>query len=106
MSPERVGLITVTVNSSDTPTELKRQLERERSMRLILEEKICQLEAQLYQHQQQQPAQMFEIEETDSTTGMQLVAAESLPVGHTQTVVCSAPNSRSSSPVTVIPEQR
>lgn len=104
MSPERVGLITVAVNSSDSSTELKRQLERERSLRLILEEQVRQLENQLFQQQQQQ-TQIFEMDEADAI-GMQLVAAESLPVGHTQTVVCSSPNSRSSSPVNELPEQR
>lgn len=104
MSPERVGLITVTVNSAESPTELKKKLEEEKTLRLMLEEQVRQLEGQLYQHQQQQ-SQIFEIDETDGI-GMQLVAAESLPVGHTQTVVCSPPNSRSSSPVNVIPEQR
>lgn len=103
MSPERVGLLTVTLNSGDSLAELRRQLERERGLRLLLEEQVRQLENQLYQQQQQ--AQIFEMDEADSI-GMQLVAAESLPVGHTQTVVCSPPNSRSSSPVNVLPEQR
>lgn len=104
MSPERVSL-TVTLNSAESPTELKRQLDRERGLRLILEEQVRQLENQLFQQQQQQQTQIFEMDEVDSI-GMQLVAAESLPVGHTQTVVCSPPTSRTSSPVTVIPEQR
>lgn len=104
MSPERVGLLTVTLNS-ESPAELKRQLDRERGLRLILEEQVRQLENQLFQQQQQQQTQIFEMDEVDSI-GMQLVAAESLPVGHTQTVVCSPPTSRTSSPVTVLPEQR
>lgn len=105
MSPERVGLLAVPLSSSDSPAELKRQLERERGLRLLLEEQVRQLETQLYQQQQQQHTQIFEMDEADAI-GMQLVAAESLPVSHTQTVVCSPPNSRSPSPVTVIPEQR
>lgn len=105
MSPEPVGLITVTVNNpSECPKELRRQLEQERSLRLILEDQVRQLERQLYQIQQ---TQIFEVEETEAVA-MQLVTADSLPpVGHTQTVVCSPPNSRSCSPVTVLPaEQR
>lgn len=110
MSPESVGMLTVTLNSAESPTELKRQLDRERGLRLILEEQVRQLENQLenqlfQQQQQQQPTQIFEMDEVDAI-GMQLVAAESLPVGHTQTVVCSPPTSRTSSPVTVLPEQR
>ncbi|KAG5889557.1 hypothetical protein JTB14_018542 [Gonioctena quinquepunctata] len=107
MSPELI----VTVNTPpDCATDLKLQLERERSMRLLLEDQVRQLEAQLYQQQQQQQqTQIFEMEaDAEETIGMQLVAADSLPpVGHTQTVVCSPPNSRSSSPVPiVVPEQR
>lgn len=102
MSPERVGLLTVTVNSSETPDELKRQLEREKSLRTILEEQVRQLENQLFQQQQ---TSVFDIEDPENLE-MHLVAGESLPVGHTQTVVCSPPNSRSPSPVNVPPEQR
>lgn len=104
MSPDRVGLVTVTLNSADSSVELKRQLDRERGLRLILEEQVRQLENQLYQQQQPQ-TQIFEMDDADGI-GLQLVAAESLPVGHTQTVVCSPPASRTSSPVTVLPEQR
>ncbi|KAJ8984575.1 hypothetical protein NQ317_006037 [Molorchus minor] len=105
MSPEPVGLITVTVsNPQESPAELKRLLERERNLRLLLEDQVRQMENQLFQQQQQ--AQIFQMEETDEN-GLQLVEADSLPpVGHTQTVVCSPPNSRSPSPVPVIPEQR
>lgn len=107
MSPEPVGLITVTVNPTESPAELKRQLERERSLRVLLEDQVHQLENQLYQQQQAQQTQIFEMDEAEAI-GMQLVAADSLPpVGHTQTVVCSPQNSRSSSPVNVLPtEQR
>ncbi|KAJ8912654.1 hypothetical protein NQ315_012730 [Exocentrus adspersus] len=107
MSPERVGLITVTVNNpTECPSDLKRQLERERSLRLLLEDQVRQLETQLFQ-QQQQPTQIFHVDEAEEIAGLQLVTADSLPpVGHTQTVVCSPPNSRSSSPITVLPEQR
>ncbi|XP_056648678.1 transcription factor AP-4 [Diorhabda carinulata] len=102
MSPELI-----VVNQADTLAELKQQLENERNLRLILEDQVRQLEAQLFQQTQQQSAQIFELEDSD-TVGMQLIAADSLPIGHTQTVVCSSSpaNSRSSSPVTVIPEQR
>lgn len=106
MSPESVGLITVTVNNpAECPSELKRQLERERNLRLVLEDQVRQLETQLFQ-QQQQTTQIFHVDEAEEI-GLQLVTADSLPpVGHTQTVVCSPPNSRSSSPITVIPEQQ
>ncbi|KAJ8945417.1 hypothetical protein NQ318_009872 [Aromia moschata] len=111
MSPEPhpLGIIAVTVNpaaaaaAAECPADLKRQLERERSLRLLLEEQVRQLETQLFQQQQQQQTQIFQMEETEEM-GLQLVTADSLPpVGHTQTVVCSPPNSRSPSPM---PEQR
>lgn len=99
MSPEPVGMITVTVNNTanDSPAELKRQLERERSRRAVLEDQVRQLEQQLYQQQQVQTA-IYQIDEADDLN-LQLVAADSVPpVGHTQTVVCSPPHSRSPSP--------
>ncbi|KAJ8927165.1 hypothetical protein NQ314_020439 [Rhamnusium bicolor] len=107
MSPEPVGLITVTVNNpAECSTELKRQLERERSLRLLLEDQVRQLENQLFQQQQQQQTQIFQMEESEEI-GLQLVTADSLPpVGHTQTVVCSPPNSRSPSPITVLPSEQ
>lgn len=74
-----------------------------------------QLEAQLFQAQQReaqiQQTQLFEIEaaETETSTvaamGLQLVTADSLPpVGHTQTVTCTAspPDSRCTSPVPAV----
>nr|XP_023014038.1 transcription factor AP-4 isoform X1 [Leptinotarsa decemlineata] len=104
MSPELIAAVTT---PADCSTDMKMQLERERGMRLILEDQVRQLEAQLFQQQQQQQtAQIFEMEETEAI-GLQLVAADSLPpVGHTQTVVCSPMNSRSPSPVAIVPEQR
>ncbi|VEN38134.1 unnamed protein product, partial [Callosobruchus maculatus] len=104
---EGAELITVAVAgaaaANDTTVELKRQLERERAMRLILESQVRQLEQQLFQQQQQQQqTQIFELDETDAVipAGLQLVAADSLPpVGHTQTVSCSpATESRCASP--------
>lgn len=96
MSPEPISIMQVSVvNPTESTSELKRQLDRERGIRIMLEEQIRQLESQLYQHQQQ--AQLYQVEEED--IGLQLVNADSLPpVGHTQTVVCSPPTSRSPSP--------
>ncbi|CAG9822984.1 unnamed protein product [Phaedon cochleariae] len=94
----------VTVSETGLPeasaaaAELKRQLERERGLRSILEEQVRQLETQLFQQQAQQQTQIFEVDDSDAI-GLQLLAADSLPpVGHTQTVGCSPPNSRSVSP--------
>ncbi|CAH0560016.1 unnamed protein product [Brassicogethes aeneus] len=112
MSPEPVSLITVTnvAASADNPShDLKRQLERERNTRLMLEEQVRQLEEQLYAQQQQNAAaQIYQLEDGDDLS-LQLVAADSVPpVGHTQTVVCSPPVSRSPSPeppkLVVVPE--
>lgn len=99
MSPEPISIMQVAVvNPSDSTLDLRRQLDRERGIRMMLEEQIRQLESQLYQQQQQQQqAQLYQVEEED--IGLQLVNADSLPpVGHTQTVVCSPPTSRSPSP--------
>ncbi|XP_028133694.1 transcription factor AP-4 isoform X2 [Diabrotica virgifera virgifera] len=103
MSPELI----VVNQQPDNTTELKQQLEQERSLRLLLEDQVRQLEEQLFQSQRQPQPQFLELEDTDAV-GMQLIAAESLPIGHTQTVVCSASpaNSRSSSPIPVMPEQQ
>lgn len=50
MSPEPVNVMAVSVVShSDTIADLKRQLDKERSMRLLLEEQIRLLEHQIYQ---------------------------------------------------------
>ncbi|KAH1020915.1 hypothetical protein HUJ04_010503 [Dendroctonus ponderosae] len=128
MSPEPVKLIAVTVNNSnpsESPSELKMALDRERNLRLLLEDQVRQLEQQLYKHvsvvtvakknkkvvqqqqqqQQQQPQIQYVSEESEELNGLQLVAADSLPpVGHTQTVVCSAPASRCSTPEpTIVP---
>lgn len=57
MSPEPLKLIAVTVNNSNTtesPNELKMALDRERNLRLLLEDQVRQLEQQLFQQQQQQ----------------------------------------------------
>lgn len=56
MSPEPVGIVQVSViNQVETSTsELRRQLERERGVRMLLEDQIRQLEGQLVQQQQQQ----------------------------------------------------
>lgn len=103
MSPEPVKLIAVTVNPSNTnesPSELKLALDRERNLRLLLEDQVRQLEQQLFQ--QQHPVSQTQIQflaTEESEDGLQLVAAENLPpVAHTQTVVCSQPESRCSSP--------
>ncbi|CAH1962169.1 unnamed protein product [Acanthoscelides obtectus] len=99
-----VGGATTGAAKGETAVELKRQLERERALRLILESQVRQLEQQLFQHQQQQiqQTQIFELDETEAVipAGLQLVAADSLPpVGHTQTVTCSpAAESRGASP--------
>ncbi|XP_076252463.1 transcription factor cropped isoform X1 [Rhynchophorus ferrugineus] len=116
MSPEPVKLITVTVNNpnnSESPAELKQALDQERNMRMVLEDQVRQLEQQLFQQQQTVQStqiQFITTEETENIAGLQLVAPDSLPVGHTQTVVCSPPTSRCSSPepalTTVTMEQR
>lgn len=50
MSPEPVNVMAVSVVShNETVQELKRQLDKERGMRLLMEEQIRQLENQLYQ---------------------------------------------------------
>lgn len=106
MSPEPVNIMQVSVvNQPDSAVELRRQLDRERNLRVLLEDQVRSLENQLFQHQQhQQPTQVYQVEEPELS--LQLVAAESLPpVGHTQTVVCSPPASRSPSPEPA-PEQR
>lgn len=105
MSPELI-VVNNTTTESPAAVELKQQLENERNLRLILEDQVRQLETQLFQQQQVTgQTQIFELEESCETVGMQLIAADSLPpVGHTQTVVCSSSptNSRSSSPVPVV----
>lgn len=64
---------------------------------------MFQLEGQLYQ---QQIYQLTNTEDSEEIA-LQVVAADNLPpVGHTQTVVCSAPTSRSPSPEPVVQEQR
>lgn len=61
------------------------------------------LESQLYQ---QQIYQLATTEDSEDIA-LQVVAADNLPpVAHTQTVVCSAPTSRSSSPEPVLQDQR
>lgn len=98
MSPEPVGLIRVDV-SSDSAADLRRQLERERALRIALEEQMRQFESQIYHQQQTTPQPQIYQVETNDELALQLVSAECLPpVGHTQTVVCSPPNSRSPSP--------
>lgn len=98
MSPEPVNVLQVVGESA---VELKRQLERERNLRIMLEEQVRNLESQLFQIQ----PQVYQVEEPE--LGLQLVAADSIPpVGHTQTVVCSPPASRSPSPQPVQQEQR
>lgn len=96
MSPEPIGIVQVSlVNPTDSLAEMKRQLDSERRLRVVLENQLRQLEAQMYQQQQ---AQLYQVEETEEL-GLQLVNADSLPpVGHTQTIVCSPPASRSPSP--------
>ncbi|XP_044255479.1 transcription factor AP-4 [Tribolium madens] len=102
MSPEPVSLITVNVGS-ESPAELRRQLDRERGLRMVLEEQVRQFESQIYHQQQNTQPQIYQVEGTEELA-LQLVSAECLPpVGHTQTVVCSPPASRSPSPE---PEQR
>lgn len=104
MSPEPLNAIAV-VNSTDTlsSTDLRRQLEHERNLRMMYEEQLRRLESQHILYQQQ--PQLYQVEETEELN-LQLVAPESLPpVGHTQTVGCSPPTSRSPSP-TPTPEQR
>lgn len=96
-TPEPVGILSVAVvEPSESPSELRRQLDHERGLRVILEEQIRQLEGQLYQ---QQVYQMAAAAEEAEDISLQVVTADSLPpVGHTQTVVCSPPPSRSPSP--------
>lgn len=101
VSPEPVNAVTL---NSETTVELKRLLERERSLRILLEAQVRNLENQLFQQQHQAPVQGYQVEEPEIS--LQLVAADSIPpVGHTQTVVCSPPTSRSPSPQPV-QEQR
>lgn len=105
MSPEPVNIMQVSVVNQHEPTsELKRQLERERGIRMVLENQIRQLESQLLQLQQQ--THLYSVEESEEL-GLQLLAADSLPpVARTQTVVTCSPNvSRSPSPEPA-PEQR
>lgn len=99
MSPEPVNIMSISVvNPNETISELRRQLDRERNNRLLLEDQVRGLEQQLYQHQQQTQTISYQVDEEE--LGLPLVAAESLPpVGHTQTVVCSPPTSRSPSPI-------
>ncbi|KAF5304553.1 hypothetical protein FQA39_LY09604 [Lamprigera yunnana] len=100
-SPEPVGILAV-MESVESPSELRRQLDHERGLRVLLEEQIRQLEGQLYQ---QQVYQMSSAEDTEDLS-LQVVTADSLPpVGHTQTVMCSPPTSRSPSPKPAL-EQR
>ncbi|XP_018336294.1 transcription factor AP-4 [Agrilus planipennis] len=96
MASESMNIMSVTVvEPSESASELRRQLDRERGIRVVLEEQIRQLQGELYQ---QQMYQITTTEETDDL-GLQVVAADSLPpVGHTQTVVCSPVPSRSPSP--------
>ncbi|XP_044747826.1 transcription factor AP-4 isoform X2 [Coccinella septempunctata] len=106
-NPEPVSLITVSVSgptlsspaNGESPAEIKRQLEKERSLRLILEKQVQQMEAQLYDLQQQlSQGPVYHVEENEEIA-LQLVAPDSLPpVGHTQTVVCSPVRSRTVSP--------
>lgn len=100
--PSPVGLIALTVTgsaSNDSSAEIKRQLEKERSLRAILEKQVQQMEVQLYELQQQLgQTQVYHVEDNDDLS-LQLVAADSIPtVGHTQTVVCSPVRSRTVSP--------
>lgn len=111
MSPEPVALVGVLTTTQEV-LELRRQLERERSVRQHLEEQIRSLEAQVYQPVQYQQHEIIEhdgfkdaimtVVQEPEEIEMQLVAPDSLPpVGQTQTVVCSPPVSRSPSPVRV-----
>ncbi|KAF5305903.1 hypothetical protein FQR65_LT07514 [Abscondita terminalis] len=101
---EPVGILSVAVvEPSESPSELRRQLDHERGLRVLLEEQIRQMEGQIYQ---QQVYQMASAAEEAEDISLQVVNADSLPpVGHTQTVVCSPPPSRSPSPEPT-PEQR
>lgn len=103
ISPEPSNAIAV-VNSTETlNADLRRQLEQERNLRMMYEEQLRRLESQHIIYQQQ--PQIYQVEETEELN-LQLVAPESLPpVGHTQTVSCSPPTSRSPSPIPT-PEQR
>lgn len=97
MSPEMSGSA---VTSADKIAELQLALEQERQLRLAAEEAQHQLESQLYQ------TQIFHVEEQDDIS-LQIVGPESVPpVGHTQTVVCSPINSRSSSPTPPSPDEQ
>ncbi|XP_066257086.1 transcription factor AP-4 isoform X1 [Euwallacea similis] len=122
MSPEPVKLIAVTVSNNSTTTstnELKLALEREKNLRLLLEDQVRQLEQQQQYLPQQETATLkkikrcptvpqqtqiqFVTEDPEEISDLQLVTADSLPpVGHTQTVVCSAPASRCSTPEPVV----
>lgn len=104
MSPEPMNIIKVGSITPHESSELKRQLERERSIRMVLENQVRQLENQLLQLQQQ--THLYSVEESEEL-GLQLLAADSLPpVARTQTVVTCSPNvSRSPSPEPA-PEQR
>lgn len=110
MSPEPVSIMKVSVvNTVDSAAELRRQLERERSIRIVLENQLRQLENQMRQQQQQQQQQqshLYSVEEGEEL-GLQLLAPDSLPpVARTQTVVTCSPNiSRSPSPEPAL-EQR
>lgn len=106
MSPEPVSIMQVNVvKPHESSTELKRQLDRERNIRMVLENQIRQLEGQLLQLQQQ--THLYSVEDSDEL-GLQLLAADSLPpVARTQTVVTCSPNiSRSPSPEPIPPEQQ
>ncbi|CAH1124725.1 unnamed protein product [Ceutorhynchus assimilis] len=108
MSPGPVKLITLTVNgaavTNETPNELKKALERERNLRLLLEDQVRQLEQQLYQHNAAETQIQYIAAEESDELGLQLIAAESVPpVAHTQTVVCSTPPSRDPSPERTLP---
>lgn len=93
----------------DENTEIRRQLDEERNIRIHLEKQIQQMENQLYELQQQlqQTSQIYHVEENEELA-LQLVAPESVPVvGHTQTVVmCSTPGrSRSVSPEPMLDDE-
>lgn len=106
MSPEPVAIVSV-IPTNQEIVELRRQLDRERSVRLHLEEQIRSLETQVYQPVQYQQHEIIEhdmmtVVQEPEELEMQLVTADSLPpVGQTQIVGCSPPVSRSPSPVRV-----
>lgn len=63
MNAEPVNIMSVAVvEPTESPSELRRQLDRERGLRVVLEEQIRQLENQLYQ---QQIYQLSATEETE-----------------------------------------